>query len=105
VAFHGRLNELLALIDRAERRRVAGEDTAEIDARITVAQKSFTKDIEASLRTGAKHGLRQRPKGEDFPLLQVQELQAIRRTLEGILDVMRASVRVVTQVFHRRSVC
>jgi hypothetical protein len=86
VAFHGRLNELLALIDRAERRRVAGEDTAEIDARITVAQKSFTK-------------------GEDFPLLQVQELQAIRRTLEGILDVMRASVRVVTQVFHRRSVC
>ena len=57
------------------------------------------------MRTGAKHGLRQRPKGEDFPLLQVQELQAIRRTLEGILDVMRASVRVVAQVFRRRSVC
>ena len=104
MAFHGRLNELLALIDRAERRRVAGEDTADLDARVAATQKSFTKDVEASLRTGAKHGLRQRPKGEDFPLLQVQELQAIRRTLEGILDVMRASVRVVTQVFHRHSV-
>ena len=92
-------------MDRAERCRVAGEDTADIDARITAAQKSFTKDIEASLRTGAKHGLRQRPKGEDVPLLQVQELQAIRWTLKGILDVMRASVRVVAQVFHRRSVC
>ena len=92
-------------MDWAERRRVAGEDTADIDACITAVQKSFTKDVEASLRTGAKHGLRQRPKGEDFPLLQVQELQAICRTLKGILDVMRALVRVIAQVFHRRSVC
>ena len=105
MAFHGRLNELLALIDRAERRRVAGEDTADLDARVVATQKSFTKDVEASLRTGAKHGLRQRPKGEDFPLLQVQELQAIRRTLEGILDVMRASVRIIAQVFYYYSVC
>ena len=57
------------------------------------------------MRTGAKHGLRQRLKGEDFPLLQVQELQAIRRTLEGIFNVMRALVRVVAQVFRRCSVC
>ena len=34
MAFYGRLNELLALIDRAERRRVAGEDTADLDARV-----------------------------------------------------------------------
>ena len=57
------------------------------------------------MRTGAKHGLRQRPKGEDFSLLQVQELQAIRHTLKGILNVMRASVRIIAQVFRRRSVC
>ena len=69
MAFHGRLNKLLALIDRAKRRRVAGEDTANLDARVAATQRSFTKDVKASLRTGAKHGLRQRPKGEDFPLL------------------------------------
>ena len=69
MAFYGCLNELLALINRAKRRRVAGKDTADLDARVVATQKSFTKDIEASLRTGAKHGLRQRPKGEDFPLL------------------------------------
>ena len=57
------------------------------------------------MRTGAKHGLRQRPKGDDFRLLQVQELQAIRRTLDGILDVMRASVSVVAQVFYQRNAC
>jgi hypothetical protein len=99
------LNELLALIDRAERRRVTGRDTADIDARVAAAQRSFTKDVEASLRTGAKHGLRQRPKGEDFQLLLVQELQAVRRTLEGILDVMRASVSVVALVFRQRNAC
>ena len=69
MAFHSRLNELLALIDRAERRCVAGEDTADLDARVVATQKSFTKDIKASLRISAKHGLRQHPKGEDFPLL------------------------------------
>ena len=42
---------------------------ADLDARVAATQKSFTKDIEALLHTGAKYGLRQRPKGEDFPLL------------------------------------
>ena len=69
MAFHSRLNELLALIDRAKRRHIASEDTADLDARVVVTQKSFTKDVEALLRTGAKYGLRQRLKGEDFPLL------------------------------------
>ena len=74
MAFYSRLNELLALINRAKRRRVAGKDTANLNARVVATQKSFTKDVKASLRIGAKHGLRQRLKGEDFPLLQVQEL-------------------------------
>jgi hypothetical protein len=69
MAFYSRLNELLALINRAERRYIAGEDTAEIDACITAAQKSFIKDVEALLCTSVKYGLRQRPKGENFPLL------------------------------------
>jgi hypothetical protein len=69
VALYSRLNKLLALIDRAKRYYITSEDTAEIDTRITAAQKSFTKDIKALLRTGAKYGLRQRLKGEDFPLL------------------------------------
>jgi hypothetical protein len=37
MAFYSRLNELLALINRAERRYIAGEDTADINARITAA--------------------------------------------------------------------
>ena len=69
MAFHSRLNELLALIDRAERRHIASEDTADLNAYVVATQKSFTKDVEASLRISVKHGLRQRPKGEDFPLL------------------------------------
>ena len=56
-------------MDRAKRRYIAGDDTADINARITTVQKSFTKDVKALLRTGAKHGLRQRLKGKDFPLL------------------------------------
>ena len=69
MAFYSRLNKLLALINRAKRRHITSEDTADLNARVVATQKSFTKDIKASLRTGAKHGLRQRLKGEDFPLL------------------------------------
>ena len=69
MAFYSYLNELLALINRAKRRYIAGEDTANLNARVVATQKSFIKDIKALLRTGAKHGLRQRLKGEDFPLL------------------------------------
>ena len=42
---------------------------ADLDARVATAQKSFIKDVEALLHTGAKHSLRQRLKGENFPLL------------------------------------
>ena len=42
---------------------------ADLDACVTTAQKSFIKDIKALLYTGAKYGLRQCLKGEDFPLL------------------------------------
>ena len=42
---------------------------ANLNAHVAAAQKSFTKDIKALVRTGAKYGLRQRLKGEDFPLL------------------------------------
>ena len=58
MAFHGRLNELLALINRAKHYRVTGKDTADLNARVAATQRSFTKDIKALLRTGAKHGLR-----------------------------------------------
>jgi hypothetical protein len=34
MAFYSRLNELLALIDRAERYYIAGEDTADLNARV-----------------------------------------------------------------------
>ena len=69
MAFYSRLNKLLALINRAKSRYIASEDTANLNARVVATQKSFTKDIKALLRTGVKHGLRQRLKGEDFPLL------------------------------------
>ena len=44
---------------------------ADLNAHIATTQKSFMKDVEALLHTGAKHGLRQYLKGENFPLLQV----------------------------------
>ena len=69
MAFYSRLNKLLALINRAKRRYITGEDTADLNARVVATQKSFTKDVEALLRTSVKYGLRQRLKGEDFPLL------------------------------------
>ena len=69
MAFYSRLNELLALIDRAKRYYIAGEDTANLNTYVIAIQKSFTKDIEALLRTSAKYSLLQRLKGKDFPLL------------------------------------
>ena len=69
MAFYSHLNKLLALINRAKRYYIAGKDTANLNACVVTTQKSFIKDIKASLRTSAKHGLRQRLKGEDFPLL------------------------------------
>jgi len=62
---------LLALIDRAERRCIASGDAADFNTRVAAAQKSFIKDIKAFLHTGAKYSLRQRPKGNNFYLLQV----------------------------------
>ena len=69
MAFYSRLNKLLALINRAKRRYITGEDTANLNTRVATTQRSFIKDVEALLRTSAKYGLRQRLKGEDFPLL------------------------------------
>ena len=69
MAFYSHLNKLLTLINRAKRRYITSEDAANINARITTVQKSFIKDVKALLRTGTKYGLRQRLKGEDFPLL------------------------------------
>ena len=69
MAFYSRLNKLLALINRAKRRCIAGEDTANLNTCVTATQRSFIKDVKALLYTSAKHGLRQRLKGEDFPLL------------------------------------
>ena len=88
-----------------QRCRIISDDTANIDTYVTAAQQSFTKDVEALLHSGAKHSLHQRLKGEDFRLLQVQELQSIRQTLKGILNIMRASVNIIAQVFYWRSVC
>ena len=42
---------------------------ADLDARVTAAQKFFTKDVEALLYTSVKYGLHQCLKGKDFPLL------------------------------------
>ena len=58
MAFYSRLNKLLALINRAERRYIAGEDTANLNARVAATQRSFIKDVKALLYTGAKYGLR-----------------------------------------------
>ena len=69
MAFYSRLNKLLALINRAKRYYIAGKDTANLNTRVIATQKSFTKDIKALLRISVKHSLRQRLKGEDFPLL------------------------------------
>ena len=69
MAFYSRLNKLLALINRAKRYYITGEDIVDLNARVITTQKSLTKDIKALLRISAKHGLRQRLKGEDFPLL------------------------------------
>ena len=69
MAFYSRLNKLLALINRAKHYYIASEDIVDLNTRVVTTQKSFTKDVEALLRISAKHGLRQRLKGEDFPLL------------------------------------
>ena len=69
IAFYSRLNKLLALINRAKRRYIAGKDTANLNTCVTTTQRSFIKDVEALLRTSAKYSLRQRLKGKDFPLL------------------------------------
>ena len=57
MAFYSRLNKLLALINRAERRYIAGEDIANLNTRVVTTQKSFTKDVKALLRISAKYGL------------------------------------------------
>ena len=69
MAFYSRLNKLLALINRAKRQYITSEDTANLNACVIATQKSFTKDIKALLYTSVKYSLRQRLKGEDFPLL------------------------------------
>ena len=69
MAFYSCLNKLLTLINRAKRRYITSEDTANLNTYIITTQKSFIKDIKALVYISVKHGLRQRLKGEDFPLL------------------------------------
>ena len=69
MAFYSCLNKLLTLINRAERYYITSEDTANLNTRVIATQKSFIKDIKALLYTSVKYSLRQRLKGEDFPLL------------------------------------
>lgn len=62
------------------------------------ALRSYVKDVEAYMRKTAKYNLKHKPKGDEIQLLQVESLNRIAGALEGILDVLRHKVCVLSGV-------
>lgn len=70
-------------------------------ALLKVLCKAYDADIMAQLRVDVRHGTTKKPTSMvEVGLLLVQELKAIRGTLEGVYDVMRVMVGSASLTFR-----
>lgn len=86
---HKELNTLLSLRRRIE----SGNGSNEIQKRLKLGNKSWTKRVEALVRAKRKHGLRRRPRDPmDVGLAMLEKLDRIISTLDSIQEGLQANM-------------
>jgi thiamine monophosphate kinase len=68
------LNSVFRAWDANEAVRVVGGDVTITQQHLETTQRTYTKEVEALLRAGAKQGLHHCPAGEELQLLLLKEV-------------------------------
>lgn len=89
------------------RQRIIDAEDAPLDTDVTLLRElsnPYGADLTAQMRIDGGYGNQKKPTSMvEVRLLLVEELQGIRKTLEGVYDVMRVRVGLASPVWLARS--
>ncbi|KAF2175606.1 hypothetical protein K469DRAFT_66103 [Zopfia rhizophila CBS 207.26] len=97
IEFRSEVNRLLTQRERLENEGDV-DQSAQLSEALADASRSYVKRVTAAVNQNKKRGFKKQPKGDDIQLAQLNALEKISSSLEGILDVMRYTVRILK--FH-----